>query len=385
MIRGFRRQYTRALWGSMEALGVDQSIERKILVAVGLQFAVSLAQTTLPFLSHGELRFGLTVILLAGAAIAFANTVLIVRSDFVSPITDLEAASRQIASGTVDVNLPVADQSDEVGSLVESFREMQSYLAAVAIQAEALSQQRFDSPALGSKIPGRFGRLLEDMTESLRSHIETVEADRDRFRLLAHLVSHDIPNVVNVIDGRIDLAREATDDPDVREHLDVVDDQTDQILTVAGMVRNLTTEESVEELDLRDVVESEVERVRDAYEEIEVSIESPDSPVTVVGNELLSSVFANLLTNAVEHSGPDPVTVDVTVESDGTDARVTVSDDGPGFGVDSAAELFDSVEPHSGLGLVKTVTERFEGSVAIDPTDAGATVTVTVPLHDQDQ
>ncbi|AKH98204.1 sensor histidine kinase [Halanaeroarchaeum sulfurireducens] len=384
MFRGIRRSYADALWASMDVIGVDGSIEHKIATAVGIQFLVSVAQAIVPLVTSGEFRFALSGLLFVGAAVAFVNTIFVTRADIVEPITELEAASRDIASGTIDVDVPIADQPDEIGSLVDSFQAMQSHLHVVATQAEALSDQHFDAPAMKSEVPGRFGRLLNEMTENLQSYIEQIEADRDRFRLLAHLVSHDIPNVVNVIDGRIGLAREATDDPEVRTHLDVAADQTDQITDIATMVRNLTATESVEPLDLRAIVEDEVDRVRDAYESVDISLESPESPVLVVGNELLTSVFANLLTNAIEHCEEDPARVTVSIESSGSTASVVVADDGPGLGADTAEDLFADAEPHSGLGLVKTVTERFDGSIDVDSSDEGTTMTVHLPCLDDE-
>ena len=382
MFRAIRRRYTSALRWSINLIGVDGSIEHKIATAVGIQFLVSVAQVILPLVAGGEFRFALSGLLFVGAAVAFVNTIYITRADIIEPITELEAASRDIASGTLDVDVPTADQPDEIGSLVESFRAMQSHLHVVATQAEALSDQQFDSPALDSEVPGRFGRLLNEMTEDLQSYIEQIEADRDRFRLLAHLVSHDIPNVVNVIDGRIELAREATDDPEVHTQLDIAADQTDQITDISTMVRNLTATESVEPLDLRDIVEDEVNRVRDAYDSVDVSFESPDIPVRVVGNELLTSVVGNLLTNAIEHCEQDPARVTASIETSGSTASVVVADDGPGLDADTAEDLFADAKPHSGLGLVKTVTERFDGSIDVDSSDEGTTMTVHLPRFD---
>jgi len=74
-----RRTYEDALWGTMDALGVNESIERKVFVAVGLQFAVSVAQLVLPFAVSGLAWYLLAGLLFVAAVVAFGNSVLITR------------------------------------------------------------------------------------------------------------------------------------------------------------------------------------------------------------------------------------------------------------------------------------------------------------------
>lgn len=55
-----REQYERLLWGTMDALGVSESVARKVLAAVGIQFGVSIAQAALPWVTTGATTIATT-------------------------------------------------------------------------------------------------------------------------------------------------------------------------------------------------------------------------------------------------------------------------------------------------------------------------------------
>jgi methyl-accepting chemotaxis protein len=176
-------RYEALLWRSMRTLGVDRSIERKILAAVSIQFLISIGQTVVPFVATGSLRLVLVAGLFATAAVAFANTVLVTRRDLVAPVSRLEATAREIASGETDVAVDPPDQADEVGGLSRSFAAMVDYLDTVSAQADALARQRFDADVLDEDVPGEFGESLSRMADSLRSYtaeLESTTADLER-------------------------------------------------------------------------------------------------------------------------------------------------------------------------------------------------------------
>ncbi|WP_209019604.1 methyl-accepting chemotaxis protein [Halorussus marinus] len=176
MERSVRSRYEDALWWSMDRLGVSESVERKVVAAIALQFAVSAALAVLPFFAAGIGRIAITLVLLGLSVVAFVNTVLIARRDLVEPILALERSADAIAAGDLDASPPETDQTDELGNLVASFGDMRAYLGVVADQADALSRQEFDDPALDREVPGEFGDSLDRMARSLREYTDELEA-----------------------------------------------------------------------------------------------------------------------------------------------------------------------------------------------------------------
>lgn len=383
-MHAFGERYKGLLWWTMDVVGVTQSVRWKVLIAVGIQFAVSLAQMGVPLVLSGWLRVWVAVFLFLLAGVAFLNTVLIVRNDIIDPIIDLEDASRRIARGDLDVEVSSTDQQDEIGSLSRSFDNMRSHLDVVAEQAEALADQRFDAPVLDNDLPGRFGDALGAMTDNLTEYVQQIKTDRNRFRLLNDLVGHDVPNVVNIIYGRLDLLREACDDEERLADINVLEDQAREIEDISNTVTGLTSATSVRQVDVGDRLTQVADRLQNSFHGATISLEMPDERVYIRGNDLLDRVFENLIVNGIEHNDADEprVTVEVTGEDDCLD--VMISDNGPGLDVDDPDDLFESAEEGTGLDIVRTIVTSFGGEIRpVDGPTEGVTFVVRFPRADQ--
>ncbi|WP_338741186.1 methyl-accepting chemotaxis protein [Haloplanus salilacus] len=178
--------YRRALWGSMDRLGVTESVERKIVAAVTIQFGVAVVLAGLPFVLSGGVRSLATAVLLGGAAVAFGNTLLITRRDFITPIAELEAAATTIAEGELDAaEVSETDQIDEIGSLVRAFDEMRASLETISAKADALARADFDADVLDAPVPGSFGDDLDRMTDNLRTNTRELEELTDHLERTA--------------------------------------------------------------------------------------------------------------------------------------------------------------------------------------------------------
>ncbi len=377
------RQYRTLVWWTMDVVGISRSLRWKVLIAVAIQFLVSVALTLVPLVVSGWARLWATAGLFGLASIAFVNTVLILEDDIITPILSLQEASRRIERGNLDVSVPATDQRDEIGDLCRTFEEMQHNLTVVANQAEALATQRFDDPVLEADVPGRFGSLLQRMTTNVKEYVQQVEADRDRFQLFNYLVGHDVPNLVNIIYARLDLLQDRCPDEEVRADLEVIEDQTQEIEYVANTVADLTTEKSVRRVDIKHVLVREVERIRDSFPDARVSLALPSDPVYLRCNDLLSRVCENLIVNGIEHDGGDAPRVEVTLEDAGEYVELTVSDEGPGLDLADPDRLFETVSEGTGLNIVHTIVTAFEGDIWLEETSSdGSTFVVRLPRDD---
>ncbi|MFC6954006.1 PAS domain-containing sensor histidine kinase [Halorubellus litoreus] len=226
-------------------------------------------------------------------------------------------------------------------------------------------------------------------------------ANRERQRVLVdqnealalvnRIVRHDIRNDLNVLEGWLELIAEdpslATPDR-LAELLTVVDESTtltESIRDVVTMIEADDDDVETEPVPARSVVLEEVERARAAYPDATVDV--GDLPETnVVANALLTSVFRNLIANAIEHADHDDVTVTVDGAVDGDDVTFTVTDDGPGIPDDRKAVLFDAtastvdrLDHGLGLYLVHALVSAYDGTVTVaDNHPTGTAVTVTL-------
>lgn len=118
-----------------------------------------------------------------------------------------------------------------------------------------------------------------------------------------------------------------------------------------------------------------------------------DLPPAWGDRSLLRQVWVNLLSNAVKYSGGrEDARVDVTGETDGVESAYTVCDNGAGFDMRYAHQLFGVFQRlHSadqfpgtgvGLALVRRILRRHGGEIQAEgKVNEGAKFRFTLPRH----
>jgi signal transduction histidine kinase len=253
---------------------------------------------------------------------------------------------------------------------------------------------------------GVFGGILVGLLRArTREQVSTLDAERDRMAdereklaLLNRIVRHDIRNDINVATGATELLGPHVDDEGqpllekLKRALTNATYLTDTAREFVDLLDESGTGLEREPTDLAPILDQQVQAVKNAYPHATVQIDAiPD--VTVSASQLLSSVFRNLLTNAIQHSNGDEPTVRVSVEvfeASGL-AHVHVDDDGPGIRPERRDAVFgrgdrglESDGTGVGLYLVDTLVDAFGGDVWIDESPLGG-VRVTVELAITDE
>jgi signal transduction histidine kinase len=212
--------------------------------------------------------------------------------------------------------------------------------------------------------------------------------------ILNQIVRHDIRNDVAVIEGWADTLRDHVD-PTGQEYVAHIQEASTHITglteTAGEFLEVLegTSEPDLVDIDVGRQLSAEVEKARQTYADATITLDD-DLPAgtTVAATDLLSSVFRNLLSNAVVHNDTDHPEVTVTAAvRDGT-VVVRVADNGPGVPDSRKDDIFGRSErglqsPGSGIGLhlVDTLVEMYDGTVSVADNDSGgATFVVTLPL-----
>jgi len=238
------------------------------------------------------------------------------------------------------------------------------------------------------------GELLtiDDVTDRERYRLR-LEERTEQLEALNRVVRHDIRNDMAVIRGWSETLRDHVDD-EGRDALDRVLRKSDHAIelteTARDFVDSLTGDAlpQIKPADLRALIEDEVQAARDSYPDAEFRLRDDSSQVTVRANEMLSSVFRNLLNNAVQHNDSDTPRVTVACETDDDGVRVRVADNGPGVPDESKTAIFgkgergiDSAGSGVGLYLVYVLADQFGGDVWVEDNDPrGAVFVVELPL-----
>lgn len=222
--------------------------------------------------------------------------------------------------------------------------------------------------------------VCRDITQ-FKEREAALQRERDRLDEFAGVVSHDLRNPLNVIDGRLELVQKECDS----EHLDSIDNAIDRMSAIIEDVLWLAREgkdiRSTEPVDLQQAVDQAWELV--VEETGDASLEYADTATSQLTIEAdikrLCQLFENLLANALAHAGPD-----VTVTVGRLPTGFYIEDDGPGIPSEEREDVFTAGYSTSqdGTGFGLTIVERIVDAhgweiQVTDGADGGARFEIT--------
>ncbi|MDK4238487.1 HAMP domain-containing sensor histidine kinase [Corynebacterium propinquum] len=268
---------------------------------------------------------------------------------------------------------------------------------------------------------GQLSAALNIMLERLQDSIESAQSKEEQMRRFVGDASHELRTPLTSLRGYVELYRSGATD-DVDHVFATIDDESARMKLLVEDLLALTRAEG-SRLDKRtvDVLElslAVVGSARAAFPErtIDVDNKTTDIPVVSGDPDRLHQVLLNLITNGLNHGGPDAsVTLTLRKETradsaDGADSAngagaarksdyvcIDVSDDGRGMSEEVAGLIFERFyreDPSrargagggSGLGLaiVKSLVDQHDGEITVDSTPGeGSTFTVCIPALEQ--
>jgi signal transduction histidine kinase len=343
--------------GELEGDPLEQEVQSMgVPVEVGDQRLGTLLLTSDDLTGHSELgqRFLDAVnraLLWASALVAVAALVAaaVLSRQLVGPLRRLTAASEAMAAGDLTQRVKVRTR-DEIGELAQAFNDM-------AHDLEAAEGQR------------------QQMT-----------AD----------IAHELRNPLSVIRGNLEAMLDGVYPVDV-EHLGPIYEETILLQRLVRDLRLLSLADAGQlqlvraEVDLSALLDAVADSVQAVAEDQGIRLGSavPDEPLVVLGDaDRLRQVIGNLVSNALRYT-PAGGSVMLRAWEQGTQARITVSDTGPGIAPKDLTHLFDRfyradaardrATGGSGLGLAiaRALVEAHGGRIEVESTlGAGTTFTM---------
>ncbi|NLG46454.1 HAMP domain-containing sensor histidine kinase [Gordonia sp. (in: high G+C Gram-positive bacteria)] len=325
---------------SLRTTGNHRVLARKLTDGSTLVLAQSLDRTDAVLARLASVLF-----VVGGAGVAFAAIAgTAVARTGLRPVTRLTAAAERVARTQDLTPIPVTG-NDELARLTESFNTMLRALA------ESRDQQ--------ARLVADAGHELKTPLTSLRTNLELLIASSEPG-------APPVP-AADMVELRSDVMA-----------------QIEELSTLVGDLVDLARDDALEavhqEVDMEEVIDSVLERVRRRRADIEFDVQTV--PWFVFGEEHgLARAVLNVLDNAAKWSPPGRA-VRVRLQQVGqASAELTVADAGPGIPPEDRELVFerfyraDSTRsmPGSGLGLaiVRQVITRIGGSVSADVSDEG--------------
>ena len=252
------------------------------------------------------------------------------------------------------------------------------------------------------EVASELERAAQVAEEALRRHGEVERLKDD----LTRMVVHDLKNPVSGIAMLAQLAlRKGRDLPDAQQgYLRQIGRTCREMMR---LIQNLLEISKIEEgkmpiskepVVLAEVVDEVVAEhtviATQAGRSFAVDV-ATTVPAVVADRALLRRVLANLIGNAIRHSGSTIVHLTASVSGDGTHVSLAVRDEGHGIPETLHARIFEKFasmprsaadEPFrdTGLGLpfCKLAVDEMDGTLAFSSTpDQGSTFTITLPRH----
>lgn len=243
-------------------------------------------------------------------------------------------------------------------------------------------------------------------------HVLLLADDRTDFARTAAMrndfvanVSHELKTPVGAVSLLAEALEEAADDPEaVRRFAQRLDHESRRLAALVQDIIELSRLQGTdvvvqgERVDLREVVDESVDRIRLQAEQAGVRVDvGGDAHAPVFGERgLLTTACKNLIDNAIRYSSPGSA-VGVGIRCREGLVTVSVTDRGPGIAEDDQERVFERfyrVDPGRsratggtglGLAIVKHVADNHGGEVTLwSRTGQGSTFTLRIPQLETD-
>jgi two-component system, OmpR family, sensor kinase len=250
---------------------------------------------------------------------------------------------------------------------------------------------------------GQLGSALNRMLDRIAGALSARHASETRVRQFVADASHELRTPLAAIRGYTELAQRKRGDvpDDVAHAMSRVESETERMTHLVEdmlLLARLDTGRPLERerVDLSLLVVDAVSDAHIAGPDHEWSLDLPDEPVVVSGDEArLHQVLANLLANARTHTpAGTSVTTSLSVDDSGA-VVLSVADDGPGIPPWLQPEIFerfargDSSRSRRGgstglgLAIVAAVVKAHHGTIELNSVAGNTEFVVTLPANSQ--
>ena len=281
--------------------------------------------------------------------------------------------------------IPLMDQTGVWGVLGIDTTHLKDASTESLNLIEAISQQL--SLSLGRD---DLFRLLQEK--------QVKEESEKIYRTLLNSVSHELRTPLTAIHGFAEgIVMRGNSEPTVYEAANEILMNTDRLNQVVqnfldmGRIEAGQLKIQKQDTDLEDLIRGVWSKIKNQKGERSVQFHFPDVPVTIAADgPLLAQAFDSVLKNSLVYTSNE-TKIEITVNSDGRHARITIADNGPGLGShpELVFEKFYRRHPEKtggtglGLSIARAFVELHDGTLtAENARGGGALFRFSLPVKD---
>lgn len=250
------------------------------------------------------------------------------------------------------------------------------------------------------KITGYFG-IHRDLSEKRTLEKQLIHTQKmESIGTLAAGIAHEVGNPLASISALVQVAQRSTDEPFIKEKLDLV---KSQVTRISKIIRDLVdfsrpSNFELQRVNINECIKEAVEitKVGTKAKNIEFDVKlSDDVPNLPLVADQLEQVFVNILLNAVDainevkdEKKEKRISVESALSTD--EAIITFTDTGSGISEENMSKIFEpffttkSQGKGTGLGLWVSygIIKSFQGNIEVRRNDGlGTTFIVKLPIE----
>lgn len=270
------------------------------------------------------------------------------------------------------------------------------------IERELAARNASDLHPITAPVPEE----LDTLVHSLDGFMARLADNLDTLRLFIAEAAHQLRTPLAALHAQMEVALDEEDPAEQRRSLVAVlrnaeklSRLVNQLLSDASVIHRSNVKQ-FQPVNVADLLSQAVyDTVPQADPQPDVRLHLPDTaadmPPRVLGDSLmLREAFKNLIDNALRHGAREDGHIDIRLDADGGNWRITVSDQGPGIPPALANTAFERFArgpnpraPGAGLGLsiIKRVVDVHQGGLSLsNRVDGGldAVITLQATSHD---